>query len=72
MAENQESSKQVVIVMRHGERLDHKERAKWNQIRGDTPLYDPPLTDFGVTECREIASETLVDKVLYGRSTVLH
>ena len=56
------ATEQRVFVMRHGERLDQTNPAKWNKIKGDRG-YDPPLTERGIKECNDIASKRLKDKV---------
>ncbi len=44
---------QVVIVIRHGERIDNVDY-DW-VIRSKRP-YDPPLTEVGVKQAREVGS----------------
>ncbi len=49
----EETGRQVVIVIRHGERIDNVEY-DW-VIRSKRP-YDPPLTEVGVKQAREVGS----------------
>lgn len=37
----------LVVLVRHGERLDEADRFAWQQMRTHETQYDPPLTKTG-------------------------
>ena len=45
-------SEVLVVLVRHGERLDEADPHQWRRIRTEATLADPPLTDTGVAQSR--------------------
>ena len=48
------SCRQLLYVIRHGERADHAYGHKWRQMHPTARSYDPPLTDEGKEQAREL------------------
>ena len=46
----QEHSMVLIVLVRHGERLDEADPTAWRRIRTDANRADPPLTATGVAQ----------------------
>lgn len=61
----------LVVLVRHGERLDEADRFAWQQTRTHETQYDPPLTKTGwilgffLFVARGLVSWVLVDMMVF-------